>query len=283
MSVFLETKHGRANKPDLRLAESYIPALLLCVKGMFYSSIAPIILLMQWKVTVLAVALFALFLYTDHLYLVLPNTPVLIDTTALSLDIYCGTLLVLVMTMLRPCSQQCQLVLGLWTFCSACCILFFPHVPKPAVHVLSLSFVLCFIYADLDHQLPLIGAPSNGTAGINSSSVAQPSSLPYFSRSALYLSLVILDIYLFRPPLQQENERLLFCKFGPVLLGAWPWCILFWLALASVHLAKLPLLQQAPQPAATGGQELDLMEAFRLAKQQHMGGKSESGGLIKGQ
>ena len=284
------------SKPDLRLAESYIPALVLGIKCMAYTLIAPIILLLPWKVTVLAMAAFGLVLYVDHLYLVPPHQMAFIDTTAVSLDVLGATLLVLGMSLLRPCSQQCQAILGIWTLCGGAYFFVTPqqNVPRGLVHSTVLVLVLCFIYADIGMAGPVSLPPS-----ITNSSTTSP---PFFYRTALYLSLSLVDIYLFRPLFQQENERLLFCKYGPVLLGAWPWCLLFWALLCTAQLLKhltfhhqltnsaaqpdaaplagqhhtlnIPSASSIPsQPSCSKVQELDLMEAFRLAKQQHMGAK----------
>jgi hypothetical protein len=277
-------------KPDLRLAESYLPALLLCIKGMGYSAIAPITLMLPWRLALLAVALLGLLLYVDHLYLVLPHV-VFIDTTALSLDVFAGTLLVIAMTLLKPCSQQCQAILGLWTLCSATYLLIAQQAPKPLVHAVAFAFVVAFIYWDLGHPL----SPVQSFVLYNHSaplpSVAAPPSISFFARTALYLSLSLVDVYLLRPVFQQENERMLFCKYGPVLLGAWPWCLGFWVVLAALQLLKRqqtatlaaslsacqapPALSSSSSPPDThlNVHDLDVMEAFRLAKQQHMGGK----------
>ena len=67
-------------KPNLRLAESYIPALILALKCMAYSFIAPIVLLLHWRIAVMSVAVFSFILYVDHIYLTLPNS-VFIDTS----------------------------------------------------------------------------------------------------------------------------------------------------------------------------------------------------------
>ena len=150
--------------------------------------------------------------------------------------------------------------------------------------------------------IPSINAPN-----------AMPTSISFFSRTFFYTSLVIIDAYLFRPLFQQENERLSFCKFGAVLLSSWPWCFLFWGFLVAIQATKAfyqmqpavtppssssstssslpssyisPMGSSAPMPPShpannnnnnnspvVSVQDLDVMEAFRLAKQQYMGGK----------
>ena len=264
-------------KPDLRLAESYIPALLLIVKCIVYCTIAPIVLMMHWRLTLLAVTFFALALYVDHIYLVLPNM-LFIDTSALALDVFASTLLVLAMSFARPCTHACQAILGLWSLCSAAHVFLAYNLPKPLIHLLVLCFVMGFMYADMASPQTTHGALLVGTNHSNPSQAAMQS-LPFFSRTAFYTSLVLVDIYLFRPLFQQENERLQFCKYGAVLLASWPWCLLFWFLLASVQLARLLTSSSGEPPGSssstqpTNVQDMDVMEAFRLAKQQHMGSK----------
>ena len=289
-------------KPDLRLAESYIPALILCIKCMLYTSIAPTILLVQWKVTVMCVAFSCFLLYVDHLYFVMPSM-VFIDTTAIALDVLGATLLVMVMVMLKPCTQQCQGILALWALFSAVYLLVPYHIPKPCIHLAALFFLLSFIYTDLGLLLGAV-SPSQGNATHSGSPMPplQPatiSSLGFFARTAFYTSLIIVDVYLFRPLFQRENERLLFCKYGPVLLGAWPWCLIFWIFLLGIQAIKffqpfqraqaptslLPTTTHhgaAPPPLSTTSngaagmmvQDMDVLEAFRLAQKQHMGSKA---------
>ena len=269
MSVFPEPPDvGRAScrtKPDLRLAESYVPALALCLKCLAYSTIAPIMLLMHWKVTVLSVALFCFVLYVDHLYLALPGAA-FIDTTAVSLDVLGATVLVMVMSLLRPCTQQCQGVLAFWTLCSGCYQLAPFSVPRPLLHLLTLCLLLGFIYADLGQPLAGPLAPANSTA--------LPHAAGFYARTSFYVSLAVVDVYLFRPLFQQENERVLLGKYGPVLLAAWPWCLGFWLLLAGVQgLKAAQTMRPSAKAPASSVQDLDVLEAFRLAKQQHMGTK----------
>ena len=301
-------------KPDLRLAESYIPALILCLKCMGYSAIAPIILLMQWKITILSITFFGFLLYVDHIYFVIPNM-LFIDTTAISLDILGSTLLVMVMSLLRPCTQyQCQGILALWTFCSALFGMVPFQVPKPWLHLLTLLFLLTFIYFDLGQPLFIHHYQSNNNNNINIHNISiliataplpmNYSSLSFYARTSFYTFLVLIDIYLFRPLFQQENERMLFCKYGPVLLASWPWCFVFWIFFVCMQCLQFfqPNFMHLQPKTSLGGasqhptsslpinssnlisstttsmmscaaQDLDVLEAFRLAKQQHMGSK----------
>ena len=332
MSVFIpvveQHRHARG-KPDLRLAESYIPALVLYIKCLGYTTIAPIILLMQWKLTVLCVTAFALLLYVDHLYL--SHGMAFIDTTALCLDVFGSTLLMLAISLLRPCSQQCQAILALWTLLGAAYLLLgSTYVPRPLAHACAFILALFFIYADSStsssssvtstNPLPLI-TMLNQTAASSGSAAAPTTTLhvSFISRTMLYVTLALVDIYLFRPLFQQENERLLFCKYAPVLLGSWPWYLCFGFMLGTAQLAKhwhvLDKSSSSSTSSSIGGghyntnnnhhhhhhhhhhntdisssssssmtpasasctsqsiQDLDIMEAFRLAKEQHMGGK----------
>jgi len=261
-------------KPDLRLAESYIPALMVCIKNMGYTSIAPIILLMQWKTTIVSVVAFSSILYLDHIYLVMPGM-LFIDTTAISLDVFGATLLVMVMSLLRPCGQQCQGILACWTLCTALhFILVQYNIPQFCIHLLTVAFVMAFIYADLQPGSMPILQNATGTVHITHS-------ISFYGRTACYTSLSLVDAYLFRPLFQQENERFMFCKYGPVLLASWPWFMVFWIFLSGVQIFRVLTVSSASSPAiiATGGaavQDLDVLEAFRLAKQQHMGSKGEN-------
>ena len=310
MSIFIpvveQPRHARG-KPDLRLAESYVPALVLYLKCMGYTCIAPIILLMQWKVTVISVTAFALLLYVDHLYL--SHGMGFIDTTAICLDVFGSTLLMLAISLLRPCSQQCQAVLALWTILGFAYLLVSPNVPRPIVHVCAFTLALLFIYADTGALTPILMLPQMNQTLLPVPS--PPGHVAFLSRTLLYVTLALVDIYLFRPLFQQENERLLFCKYAPVLLGSWPWYVIFGLFLGTAQLTKhWRLLDSRPGAApsslsvsaahhnhhhhaqesavassssslfapissssSTSIQDLDIMEAFRLAKEQHMGGK----------
>jgi hypothetical protein len=240
MSVFHSEapRHARP-KVDLRLAESYLPALVLCVKCIAYTTIAPIILLMQWRLTVLCVSAFALLLFVDHLYLSYGPMP-FIDSTALCLDVFGCTLLMLAISLLRPCSQQCQGVLALWTVLGAVHVLLMPvGVPRAAVHACAFTLALLFIYADTGSATALATA----TNGVLNQTLFLPLPSPplpfsFFLRTTLYVLLSLVDIYLFRPPFQQENERLLFCRYAPVLLGSWPWYFVFWLLLGMAQLTR---------------------------------------------
>jgi hypothetical protein len=342
MSVFIpvveQPRHARP-KPDLRLAESYLPAVVLYIKCLGYTGIAPIILLMQWRLTVLCVAAFALLLYVDHLYLSHGMIP-FIDTTALCLDVFGSTLLMLAISLLRPCSQQCQGILALWTLLGCAYVLCAQLVPRALAHACAFTLALLFIYADAGSGGAITVAMNQTLAGMSQQQQPLQQPLSFFSRTTLYVLLGLVDIYLFRPLFQQENERLLFCKYAPVLLGTWPWYIVFGLFLGTAQLAKHLRLLKIPSvssstlssgaggaaatAAASGGmyngghsyfshpqqhsgdctlsssnnstavsaippillppasafgsahksiQELDVMEAFRLAKEQRMGAK----------
>jgi hypothetical protein len=256
MSVFIpvveQPRHARP-KPDLRLAESYIPALVLYLKCIGYTCIAPIILLMQWRITVLCIAAFALLLYVDHLYLSNGIIP-FIDTTALCLDVFGSTLLMLAISILRPCSQQCQGVLGIWTFLGSAYVIASVLVPRPIAHACAFILALLFIYADTSNgngggggSMMITSQQQQGvsftTVSFNqtlllTNTILVVPPLSFFFRTTLYVILALVDIYLFRPLFQQENERLLFCKYAPVLLGSWPWYIIFGLFLGTAQLVK---------------------------------------------
>jgi hypothetical protein len=193
-------------------------------------------------------------------------------------------------------------VLALWTIAGAAYFVLTPHhaVPRYVAHAGVVFFVLCFIYADIGDSAASASTLPALSLGANTTTTSPP----FFYRTALYLSLSLVDIYLFRPLFQQENERLLFCKYGAVLLGAWPLCLLFWIVLGGAQLLKhlssasehhhnnnnnnnnggaetfsMMMLSSSSAPALPPPNnnkvpvDLDLMEAFRLAKQQHMGAK----------
>jgi len=339
MSLFvpLELKHSRSPpissyhegsnkicraKPDLKLAESYIPGVFLYFKCLGYCCIAPILLLTQWKISILVVTFFLFMLYMDHLYLVFPNM-IFIDTSAISLDVLVGTLIVMLLSLMKPCTQQCQLIFALWTLFGSFVLLLPSAAPKPLVHAVALCFFLAFIYSDLQSGAGMLYQESNNnstTAYLHLTPSNPPlSSLSYFLRATCYVSLVLIDIYLFRPLFQQENERLFFCKYAPVLLSSWPWCLGFWVFYGMVQVFKIghqlqpmPPIQpnttssssssaglsansldfqsllshghmlnntnaqsssMEPSSAPAALHDMDVMEAFRLAKQQYMGSK----------
>jgi hypothetical protein len=112
-------------------------------------------------------------------------------------------------------------------------------VPRAAVHACAFTLALLFIYADTGSATALASA----TNGVLNQTLFLPLPSPplpfsFFLRTTLYVLLSLVDIYLFRPPFQQENERLLFCRYAPVLLGSWPWYFVFWLLLGMAQLTR---------------------------------------------
>ena len=191
---------------DLRLAESYIPAVMLLCKCMAYVCVVPVYYYCG-TMRVPVIVLVLVVLYYDHLYL---NTyDNFIDSTSVALDVASAALILLVVD-IEIC-WLCQLVSGLWCLSGCCHVVFVNHgddanvIPLPVLHAWCAVMVVAQIsFAPLTTLSP---------------SKAQSDTLAAFVRSAVYAILVLLDIYLIRAPRQIEKDRLQILRYGHILLS----------------------------------------------------------------
>ena len=111
-------------KPDLRLAESYIPAALLTLKICFYTTMIPLVLFTQSRFSIMIISLYTIVLYFDHIYLVFTKNP-FIDSTAVCLDILASNILCLVF----PKNAQAlfpTIIFVIWGICGSIYIAVIP-------------------------------------------------------------------------------------------------------------------------------------------------------------
>ena len=97
-------------KPDLRLAESYIPAVVTWIKGLAYTCIVPVVVYGGGERRIWRGGAFVLALYMDHMY-VSPGRGFL-DSTAVAADITAGCIALMLLQM-EGC-LLCQVGAGSW-------------------------------------------------------------------------------------------------------------------------------------------------------------------------
>ena len=199
------------HRPDLRLAESYIPAALLVLKNTFYTLIVPVFLNTSESLQPTVISIFMCILYVDHIYFLLQGHTFL-DTTAVAVDIMTSTLYMLLSS--RLCYFWCFVILGSWGLTSISYILVINtkltlhDMHRRIVHLVTFIFFISFVSL---HS-------SGGVIWIEDNAAA---SLHFFSRSLFYTILVLIDAYFIRPPFLQEIDRYFMCKFGAVLFATW--------------------------------------------------------------
>jgi len=178
-----------------------------------------------------------------------------IDCTSISTDIIAGTVAAhftsFTTTTTNYASLWCWFICLIWVFHGSGHIFNVNEfIPKSLSHLATACLVLSmFLFWDVDEDvisnnnnnalLPFSGIAknnnnnfnrpptnNNNSTSLNIIRLSQPSSFlasvdlfPYYARSISYLSLVIVDIYTLRPPLQRERDRIGMLRYGAVLFA----------------------------------------------------------------
>lgn len=249
------------NKPDLRLAESYIPAVLLFCKSFFYTSMVPIALAMDKSFFLLVITMFLLVLYVDHLYLVLPHhSNSFLDTTAVCLDIVASNLFMLLWIEHEAQALTMHMTLVLFAWCLGGIIHSFIvfHDTKTVGRRITLHFIaffFCLLFAllfclDLQGQHAVASVQTNHTT-IQDQPHKRVQSIHFFLRCVMYNVLVLVEAYTFRPTMQLENERYFFCKYGALLLSQWQVGVAIFFILLAAQILKLTQSIECGVPEGT--------------------------------
>ena len=239
-------------RPDLRLAESYIPGVLTWVKGIIYTSMC--IFLVQYgsesnnnsnngKLLVLK-AIPILILYYDHIFLNNNNNGgmLFIDSTSICTDVLAGTIAGQLSHIDVSCnSMWCSSIAILWTIMGSCHIYFGDGIiPKNICHIFAVTFIM------------IIMSFSKGSIFIQTG-ITIASSVPFFARSVAYLILVIVDAYTLRQPTQREKDRIGLIRYGSALFST-SICFVFCIViLFGFQIAKIYSIYQTNNNIMGGG------------------------------
>ncbi len=243
-------------RPDLRLAESYVPAALLIFKVLMYTFMVPMVASFQERFGLLIVAFFMMLLYVDHIYFVIP-TIVFIDTTAIALDVVMSTICMLLLGMISghytvPYPWVCTIILSVWGCSGAMYILTIGIKKNKAkyrvlVHIIAFSSLMLFIFmwtmeeGGISSQRVSLNVTDRFQSGAQQykgvANTVQP--LHFYLRNLFYSILILTDSYSFRPLFQQENERFFFCKYGAILFSYWQFATLFFCVMIAVQILKV--------------------------------------------
>jgi hypothetical protein len=249
-------------RPDLRLAESYIPGVVAWVKGIAYTSLC---LLVQYgnievgydgagKLLMLR-ALPLVILYYDHIiYSSLLTANPFVDGTAVATDVIAGTIAAQFAHLDYSCtSVWCWLIPLIWAGLGACHVYNGDwFIPRGLNHIITACCVLfMFLFSKgVPHTASSPPHLSNATTLIAIPMTSPTSSItPYYARAASYLSLVVIDAYMLRPPLQREKDRVGLLRYGALLFAPIIPLIACVLILVGVQVTKI-YLEMSALPAA---------------------------------
>lgn len=258
--IMTRFQHQRLPKvrPDLKLAESYLPAFFLWVKGMLYTTFC---LSIQYTekdefyqdihhntfLTLKVLPLLAL--YYDHLVTnAISNNSVslmFIDSSSFAVDVVAATIATQLCHLDVACSGMfCVSVVFIWCMMGVFHVHYFVHttfnhhynvplhgnthlqIKTFAGHFLVCLFILCiFMFHDrLDSNKGYYGNNFN----INNTSLPSFNSLKpmktkfyftYLTRSTAYLFFVTIDSYMFRLPTQRDRDRICTFRYGSILFS----------------------------------------------------------------
>lgn len=201
--IIMRTPRGR---PDLRLAESYVPAALTFSKGLCYT--LALCLLSKWMhkwgwIPPLLV------LFYDHVFWPLSfHAFAFLDSTSICVDVVAGT----IVSLLREQEATHPLNwigLLLWSLVGACHTLLWPQKHE-------IPYVLCML---LNLVVPAAGIACVLYATNLSTNNATQGLSPFLLRSTLYLVLVMIDAYTLRAPTQRERDKVGVLRYGAILLA----------------------------------------------------------------
>jgi len=227
IAVGMRTPRAR---PDLRLAENYIPGVVAWIKGILYTSLC---LLVQYgniegagdggagKLLMLR-ALPLVILYYDHLLIYNFAANSFVDSTAVATDVIAATIASQFAHLDYSCtSMWCWLIPLLWAVLGAGHIYFGDVIiPRGIGHATTAILVLSmFIFSK--------GVSPPNTAFHNYNNHTHYQSVnnngvgigPYYARAASYLCFVIIDAYTLRSPLQREKDRIGLLRYGSTLFA----------------------------------------------------------------
>lgn len=298
-----DKKAPARHKPDLRLAETYIPAALLTLKICFYTSMISMVFFTQSRFSVAIISLYSIVLYFDHIYLVFTKNP-FIDNTAVCLDILASNILCLVFPKNEP-SLFPIIIFIFWGLCGSLYITTI-HLQKTNsrdayrlyIHVVAILVLVSLL--SIDATTPDPPDISNSTTAIMTTTRGQSTS-HYWIRNMCYTLLLLVDSYTIRPLFQQETERIFVCVYGTVLFSPWYLSLLLTFCFSVVQGLKVFRIidmdlegqimsysvdayeepnelthEDSPSTETKQTEEggcdvskLDVMEAFRMAKQQY--------------
>ena len=267
----MQAQKRAKHRPDLRLAETYVPAAVCAAKCVcVYCFLGPVLAGVSDAGTRLFfVTAILLCLYHDHLYPHLLQ-PRFVDTTSLCVDVVAGTLLAhalgldalgLHTTVAAANGVACSL----WAAGGAAHV----HVgklPAPVVHGATCAAVL--LVTATAHACHWSGCIA-----------AQHHTYPFGAhlRAVLYLALVFVDAYALKPAWQRESERLHLLRYGSVLLAhctyGLPLCFVALGAAQASRLFMTPAAQGGGEPQETSSSSSTLctlsaadVEAFQRAR-----------------
>ena len=269
------------SRPDLRLAESYIPAAMACLKGMLYT-----LAICTLTRNGVGPYMWVIALYYDHIWTLAPSS--FLDSTSICTDIVAGTM---VMLQQPPHQQHSNNYMGgaglaIWSVLGACHVYLgrdgflqqWTHSKHNNNNVLQILLhiipIACFSMvvirpSAIGKRLIMMMDTNNNATGapmIVGGSGEDIVAWPFMCRSMLYLCFMMVDIYTLRPPTQRERDRIGMLRYGAVLfapvVGPLLGCSF---VLAAAQVARLSYC--APfSTAAT--EELPITNASAMAKQQ---------------
>ena len=251
-------KRARAQL-DLKLAESYIPAVVTMGKGILYTCVV-FATKFHDKYQIMICIAPGLVLYYDHLFLAHISCLSFLDSSSIATDVFAATLLTQV-AHTDTWHQHSVIIAAVWTVVGLVHI-WVGILPRVAVYMVTCISVLSLVMFS--------GQASDSVGWVANFA-------PAFLRSVLYILLVIIDAYTLRPPSIRELDRMGMAKYGIVLFVYWPVAIVCTVLLLCMQCVKLYLDNH------DGGEyiesvihhrqdmsydNMDICEAFRLAKQQ---------------
>ena len=226
-------------RPDLKLAETYLPAAICVAKCMcVYCFVGPVLASFAHAGTRLCVStVILLCLYYDHLYPSSLGQQRFVDTNALCVDVVAGTLLAHMLN-LDALGLHTTLAVVNATLCVLWALGGAAHtylgkdraLPTAAVHGLTCVALLVVTVATANacHWTVCIAAQHYSYA------------FAAHARGALYLALTLIDAYALKPVWQRETDRLHVLRYGSLLVVhcayGLPLCVL---ALGVAQVARL--------------------------------------------
>ena len=251
-------------RPDLRLAESYIPAVVALIKGLLYVTACLLIpIFLGWQYAYIPL----IALYYDHLIF----TSSFIDSTSITTDVVASTMAIQTNSLDSSCySWICWIITFFW------CVLGIHHIytrdafnhnnnvsgsyliPKPLAHSMVTCFIVTIFWVannnSISNSKGTLQIINNSSANNNNKATIIANSgtlLPFYVRTIAYLSLFIVDAYNLRPPLQREKDRIGMLRYGSVLFSPVFMCLLYTAILICTQIACIYQHQQRIEPLPT--------------------------------